>query len=91
MWTSGGPQCKHPQADSHHNLLAGDHFGIGVSGYPEAHPDAIVEDKEQMEKNYWSDIRCVSASCQAWISRSKIGRALHKHFESTFHLCHIFQ
>jgi 5,10-methylenetetrahydrofolate reductase len=38
----------------------GDHFGIGVSGYPEAHPDAIVEDKEQMEKNYWSDIKCAS-------------------------------
>ncbi|GAB4822503.1 hypothetical protein N2152v2_009549 [Parachlorella kessleri] len=34
----------------------GDYFGICVSGYPEAHPDVIVEDTEQMKKNYWSDI-----------------------------------
>ena len=34
----------------------GDYFGIGVSGYPEAHPDVIVEDGEQMKKNYWADI-----------------------------------
>lgn len=34
----------------------GDHFGIGVSGYPEAHPDVIVEDSEKMEANYWADI-----------------------------------
>ncbi|PSC68978.1 5,10-methylenetetrahydrofolate reductase [Micractinium conductrix] len=34
----------------------GDYFGIGVSGYPEAHPDVIVEDAAQMEKNYWVDI-----------------------------------
>ena len=30
----------------------GDFFGIGVAGYPEAHPDAIVEDPEQFAKNY---------------------------------------
>lgn len=34
----------------------GDYFGIGVSGYPEAHPDVIVEDGEAMKKNYWADI-----------------------------------
>ncbi len=34
----------------------GDFFGIGVSGYPEAHPDVIVEDGEEMKKNYWADI-----------------------------------
>ena len=27
-----------------------------MSGYPEAHPDVIVEDAAQMEKNYWADI-----------------------------------
>jgi 5,10-methylenetetrahydrofolate reductase len=34
----------------------GDYFGITVAGYPEAHPDTIVDDKEQMEKNYWENI-----------------------------------
>eukprot|EP00892_Ulva_mutabilis_P003374 jgi/Ulvmu1/1408/UM011_0137.1 len=43
----------------------GDYFGIGVSGYPEAHPDAIVEDKEQMEKNYWSDIQYLKEKLDA--------------------------
>lgn len=27
----------------------GDYFGIGVAGYPEAHPDSIVDDPEQMK------------------------------------------
>lgn len=27
----------------------GDYFGIGVAGYPEAHPDKIVDDPEQMK------------------------------------------
>jgi 5,10-methylenetetrahydrofolate reductase len=34
----------------------GDHFGLGVAGYPEAHPDTIVEDPEQMDKNYWANL-----------------------------------
>jgi hypothetical protein len=34
----------------------GDFFGIGVSGYPEAHPDVIVDEPEAMDKNYWADI-----------------------------------
>lgn len=34
----------------------GDYFGIGVAGYPEAHPDFIVEDVEQMKKNYWDGL-----------------------------------
>lgn len=34
----------------------GDHFGICVAGYPEAHPDTIVEDPVEMEKNYWANI-----------------------------------
>jgi methylenetetrahydrofolate reductase (NADPH) len=46
-------------------VCAGHYFGIGVSGYPEAHPDAIVEDKEQMQKNYWSDIRYLKEKIDA--------------------------
>lgn len=34
----------------------GDYFCICVSGYPEAHPDSITDDPEQMEKNYRSDL-----------------------------------
>ena len=34
----------------------GDYFGISVAGYPEAHPDTIVDDPVQMEKNYWENI-----------------------------------
>ncbi len=35
----------------------GDYFGICVAGYPEAHPDTIVDDPVQMEKNYWENIQ----------------------------------
>ncbi len=34
----------------------GDYFGIGVAGYPEAHPDAICEDPAQNEANYKKDL-----------------------------------
>ena len=34
----------------------GDYFGIGVAGYPEAHPDAIVDDPERMAANYAADV-----------------------------------
>ena len=34
----------------------GDDFGICVAGYPEAHPDFIVDDPEEMEQNYWKNI-----------------------------------
>lgn len=34
----------------------GDYFGIGVAGYPEAHPDVIVDDPEQMKINYQKDL-----------------------------------
>ena len=34
----------------------GDHFGITVAGYPEAHPDAISDDPKQQEEAYWNDI-----------------------------------
>ncbi len=27
-----------------------------MAGYPEAHPDKIVSDPEEMKKNYWDDI-----------------------------------
>lgn len=34
----------------------GDYFGIAVAGYPEAHPDSIVDDADQMDKNYWENM-----------------------------------
>ena len=34
----------------------GDHFGIAVAGYPEAHPDAISQDTQEQEAAYWKDI-----------------------------------
>lgn len=34
----------------------GDFFGIGVAGYPEAHPDAICEDPAQFAKNYQEEL-----------------------------------
>jgi len=43
----------------------GDHFGIGVAGYPEAHPDSIVEDPKEMEENYWKDIRYLKEKIDA--------------------------
>lgn len=43
----------------------GDYFGICVAGYPEAHPDTIVEDPEQMEKNYWSNIEYLKQKIEA--------------------------
>ncbi|EFN59771.1 hypothetical protein CHLNCDRAFT_33591 [Chlorella variabilis] len=43
----------------------GDFFGIGVSGYPEAHPDVIVEDERQMRKNYWADIEYLKQKMEA--------------------------
>lgn len=43
----------------------GDYFGIGVAGYPEAHPDVIVEDPKEMEENYWKDIRYLKEKIDA--------------------------
>lgn len=43
----------------------GDYFGICVSGYPEAHPDQIVEDPEEMKKNYWEDIEYLKKKVEA--------------------------
>lgn len=34
----------------------GDYFGVGVAGYPEAHPDVISEDPEKMQKAYEGDM-----------------------------------
>ena len=53
----------------------GDFFGITVSGYPEAHPDVISEDKEQQEKAYRADLQYLkekvklSLWCQACLLR----------------------
>jgi len=43
----------------------GDYFGIAVAGYPEAHPETIVEDPEQMKKNYWENLDYLKAKIDA--------------------------
>ncbi|KIZ07768.1 5,10-methylenetetrahydrofolate reductase [Monoraphidium neglectum] len=43
----------------------GDFFGIGVAGYPEAHPDSIVDDPEQMKVNYWDNIAYLKKKIEA--------------------------
>ncbi len=43
----------------------GDYFGICVSGYPEAHPDQIVEDPEEMKIKYWEDIEYLKKKVEA--------------------------
>ena len=43
----------------------GDAFGIGVAGYPEAHPDAIVDDAAAMAANYAKDIAYLKKKCDA--------------------------
>lgn len=40
----------------HIRATHGDYFGICVAGYSEAHPDTIVEDPVQMDKNYWENM-----------------------------------
>ena len=40
----------------HIRATHGDHFGIAVAGYPEAHPDAIVEDPAAMTEAYKADL-----------------------------------
>lgn len=48
----------------------GDHFGICVAGYPEAHPDTIVEDPVEMEKNYWANIEYLKQKVGNYWSRA---------------------
>jgi len=36
-----------------------------VSGYPEAHPDAIVDDPAAMREAYWADIRYLKEKLDA--------------------------
>lgn len=43
----------------------GDYFGICVAGYPEAHPDSIVEDPIKMKENYWADIKYLKEKIDA--------------------------
>ncbi|KAK9842943.1 hypothetical protein WJX74_004685 [Apatococcus lobatus] len=43
----------------------GDHFGVCVAGYPEAHPDNIVDDPEDMKKNYWKELEYLHEKCKA--------------------------
>ena len=43
----------------------GDFFGICVSGYPEAHPDKIVDDPAAMKTAYWEDIDYLKQKVEA--------------------------
>jgi len=43
----------------------GDYFGIAVAGYPEAHPEVIVEDPEEMKVNYKKDIDYLKSKIDA--------------------------
>ncbi|CAL8464700.1 g4235 [Coccomyxa elongata] len=43
----------------------GEYFGITVAGYPEAHPDAIVSDPEEMDKAYWKDLHYLKEKMDA--------------------------
>ncbi|KAK9842600.1 hypothetical protein WJX81_008347 [Elliptochloris bilobata] len=43
----------------------GDTFGICVAGYPEAHPDVIVDDPERMKENYWKDVHYLKEKIDA--------------------------
>mmetsp|Transcript_2169 Transcript_2169/g.5508 ORF Transcript_2169/g.5508 Transcript_2169/m.5508 type:complete len:592 (-) Transcript_2169:476-2251(-) len=49
----------------HIRATHGDYFGVCVAGYPEAHPDTIVEDPAQMEKNYWENIAYLKQKVEA--------------------------
>ncbi|KAG2491425.1 hypothetical protein HYH03_010213 [Edaphochlamys debaryana] len=57
----GGFSCALDLVKKEH----GDYFGICVAGYPEAHPDGIVDDPEQMQKNYWADIAYLKEKVEA--------------------------
>jgi methylenetetrahydrofolate reductase (NADPH) len=46
----------------------GDYFGIGVAGYPEAHPDFIVDDAEQMKKNYWDSLAYLKEKVRCYVT-----------------------
>ncbi len=35
----------------------GDYFGITVAGYPEAHPEVITDDADEMDRAYQSDLQ----------------------------------
>ena len=43
----------------------GDFFCVGVAGYPEAHPDAIVDDPAQMAANYAADVAYLRRKVEA--------------------------
>ena len=47
-----------------------------MAGYPEAHPDAIVSDPEEMDKAYWKDLHYLKEKVLLQMSSSKCGHAL---------------
>ena len=45
----------------------GDYFGITVAGYPEAHPEVITDDAEEMERAYQSDLQYLKQKVRDWL------------------------
>eukprot|EP00216_Chloropicon_sp_CCMP2111_P004614 CAMPEP_0198247034 /NCGR_PEP_ID=MMETSP1446-20131203/46275_1 /TAXON_ID=1461542 ORGANISM="Unidentified sp, Strain CCMP2111" /NCGR_SAMPLE_ID=MMETSP1446 /ASSEMBLY_ACC=CAM_ASM_001112 /LENGTH=334 /DNA_ID=CAMNT_0043931359 /DNA_START=174 /DNA_END=1178 /DNA_ORIENTATION=- len=43
----------------------GDHFCIGIAGYPEAHPDNIVDDEAQFAENYERELAYLKSKVDA--------------------------
>lgn len=61
-----GPPCpRQTHLPRLHRQEYGDYFGICVSGYPETHPDLIVDDPVAMEANYRSDLAYLKAKVEA--------------------------
>ena len=63
-------QCIMPGGEkarlrAHGRANYGDTFGICVAGYPEAHPDVIVDDPEAMKENYWKDVHYLKEKVRA--------------------------
>ncbi len=44
------------EATGAYRATYGDYFGIGVAGYPEAHPDVISDDPVKNEESYQKDL-----------------------------------
>ena len=40
-----------------------------MAGYPEAHPDAIVSDADEMDKVYWKDVHYLKEKVRASVER----------------------
>ncbi len=47
-----------------------------MAGYPEAHPDVIVDDPEAMKDNYWKDVHYLKEKARRARRTPPPGRAL---------------